>query len=225
MSLRTVVLICAAAGLPLALLALALPTAWGYGGYNYNPGRPYGTVYFSDPSGPAYAAGLRVGQRVLSNKGDAYVQEDAGPVGTVVSEHVVAPNGGVRVISFAFVPFTGALGVQQQINKILNALTAFGAFIVTILVLLRARNQRTGLRAALVLFFSGAAALSLSGALVSGNAWCAVILGRALPFPLTAAAYWSTMSLLAIYPPNRMKFRAAISWFGPAQFVLALMGF
>src|SRR5579884_1214499 len=123
MSPRTIVLICAAAGIPLALLALVLPITWGYGGYNFTPGVPYAHVYFSDPSGPAYAAGLRAGQRVLANKGAEYVREDAGPIGTVVREHVVEPNGRVRVVSFAFVPFSGALGVQQQINKLVNGLT------------------------------------------------------------------------------------------------------
>lgn len=224
MSLRTVVLICAAAGIPLALMVLALPITWGYGGYDFAPGAPYAKVYFSDPSGPAYAAGLRVGQRVLSNKGDEFVQEDAGPIGTVVREHVVGANANVRVISFAFVPFTGTLNIQQQIDKIVNTLTALGAFVVAILVLMRARNQRIGTRAALVLFFSGAAALSLSGALVCGNAWCAEILSRFLPFPLEAAAYWAALSLLAIYPSHRTKFRMAISWCGPAQFALILFG-
>jgi hypothetical protein len=224
MSPRTIVLICAAVGIPLALLVLALPITWGYGGYNFAPGKPYSRIYFSDPSGPAYAAGLRVGQRVLANEGDAFIQEDAGPVGTAVREHVVERNGNVRVIHFAFVPFTGALGVQQQINKFVNTLTALGAFIVAILVLLRARNQRVGTRAAGVLFCSGAAALSLSAAVVCGNAWCAEILRQYLPFAFGAAAYWSALSLLAIYPPERTKLRGALSWFGPAQFFLSLLG-
>ncbi|HZZ65406.1 MAG TPA: hypothetical protein VFE17_07910 [Candidatus Baltobacteraceae bacterium] len=224
MSLRSVVLVCAAVGIPLALLTLVLPITWGYGGYNFAPGAPYARVYFSDPSGPAYAAGLRAGQRVLSNKGDEYVREDAGPVGTVVREHVVQPNGSLRVIRFAFVPFTGALGVQQQINKLVNGLTALGAFIVAILVLLRARNQRVGTRAAMVLFFSGAAALCFSGALVCGNAWCAEILTKFLPALLAAAAYWSALSLLAIYPPHHTRVRAALSWAGPAQFAIVLFG-
>src|SRR5689334_16594447 len=166
MNLRTIVLICAAAGIPLALLALVLPISWGYGGYNFILGTPYSHVYFVDPSGPAYAAGLRVGQRVIPNKGNTYVQEDAGPVGTIVQEHIIEPNGAVRVIRFAFVPFSGSLGVQQQINKIVNGLTALAAFAVAILVLLRARNQRVGTRAAAVLFFAGAGALSLCAALV-----------------------------------------------------------
>jgi hypothetical protein len=224
MSLRTLVLICAGAGIPLALLVLVLPITWGYGGYNFGPGQPYGRAYFSDPAGPAYAAGLRAGQRVLANKGDTYVQEDAGPVGTVVQEHIVEANGKVRVIHFAFVPFTGALGIQQQVNKAVNALTALCAFIVAILVLVRARNQRVGTRAALVLFFSGASALSLSGALVCGNAWCAEILNKFLPPALGSAAYWSALTLLAIYPPHRMKIRAALSWCGPAQFVIVFLG-
>ncbi|HLI95002.1 MAG TPA: GAF domain-containing protein [Candidatus Baltobacteraceae bacterium] len=223
MSIRTLVLICAAAGIPLALLALVLPITWGYGGYNFIPGAPYSRVYFSDPSGPAYAAGLRVGQRLVSNKGNEYVQEDAGPVGTVVHEHVVESNGGVRVVSFAFVPFTGALGAQQLINKLVNGLTALGAFIVAILVLMRARNQRVGTRAAAVLFFSGAAALSLSGSYVCGNAWCAEILNKFLPPSFGVAAYWSALLLLAIYPPERTKLRAALSWFGAAQAARALL--
>lgn len=223
MNIRTVVLICAAAGIPLSLLVLALPITWGYGGYNFRPGAPYSRVYFSDPSGPAYAAGLRVGQRVVANKQNEYVQEDAGPVGTVVREHVVEANGQIRVISFAFVPFTGALAVQQQVNKLVNTLTALGAFVVAFLVLMRARNQRVVARAAAVLFFSGAAALSQSGALVCGNAWCAEILEKFLPLPLGAAAYWSALSLLAIYPPHRTKLRMALSWCGPARFLVSLL--
>lgn len=223
MNLRTVILVCAAVGIPLALLALALPITWGYGGYNFVARSP-SVVYFSDPSGPAYAAGLRVGQPVLPNRGDAYVQEDAGPIGTVVREHIVGTNGKVHIISFAFVPFSGPLGVQQQINKIVNALTAMGAFVVAILVLLRARNREVGTRAASVLFFSGIGALALSGALVCGNAWCAEIFARFLPGVFTAAAYWSAFSLLAIYPPNRTTFRRRISWFGPAQMALAIGG-
>lgn len=224
MSLRTVVLICAAAGIPLALLVLVLPITWGYGGYNFGLESPYSRVYFSDPSGPAYAAGIRVGQRIISNKGNDYVQEDAGPIGTVVHEHVVEANGRVRVISFAFVPFTGALGTQQLINKLVNGLTALGAFVVAILVLLRARNQRVGTRAAAVLFFAGAAALSFSGSFVCGNAWCAEILNKFLPPMFAAAAYWSALLLLAIYPPHRTKLRATLSWFGAVQLFLACIG-
>ena len=224
MNLRTVVLICASAGIPLALLALVLPISWGYGGYNFAAGSPFSTVYFSDPSGPAYAAGLRVGQRVVSNKGNAYVQEDAGPVGTVVREHVREADGSVRIIRFAFVPFTGALAVQQQVNRIVNALTALGAFVVAILVLLRARNQRVGIRAASVLLFSGMAALSLSGALVCGNAWAAEILRNFLPQLMGVGAYWSALLLLAIYPPARTRLRAALAWCGAAQLLVTSLG-
>ncbi|MDP9111281.1 MAG: hypothetical protein M3M96_06595, partial [Candidatus Eremiobacteraeota bacterium] len=208
--------------IPLALIVLVLPITWGYGGYLFRPGPHYSTVFFSDPSGPAYAAGLRVGQRILPNRGNEFVQEDAGPVGTTVHEHVAGPDGKIRIVSFAFTPFTGSLGFQQQVDKLANALTALGAFIIAILVLLRARNQRVGVRAAAVLFFSGTAALSLAGSLVCGNAWFAEILNRFLPFPLGAAAYWSQLALLAVYPPNRTKLRSALSWFGAAQFALAM---
>lgn len=221
MNLRAVILICASAGIPLAMLVLALPITWGYGGYNF--GRVDTRVYFSDPSGPAYAAGLRVGQRVIANTGNERVQENSGPVGTIVREHVIRANGGVRVISFAFVPFTGTLAVQQELNKFIEALTALGAFILAMLVLLRARNQRVGMRASAVLFFAGAAALSSSGALVCGNAWCAEIFSRSLPQSFYAGAYWFQLSLLAIYPAHRMKLRAALAWFGAAALAQALM--
>ncbi len=79
MNLRTTILICASAGIPLALLVLALPITWGYGGYNFTTSDT--RVYFSDPSGPAYAAGLRVGQRVIANKGSEMVEENAGRLG------------------------------------------------------------------------------------------------------------------------------------------------
>lgn len=223
MNLRTVVLICAAAGIPLSLVVFVLPITWGYGGYMFRPGPGDARVYFSDPAGPAYAAGLRVGARIRPNKGDEYVQEDAGPVGTVVREHAVDAEGNISVISFSFVPFSGALAVQQQVNKIVNTLTALAAFIVAVLVLLRARDQRVGRRAALVLFFSGAGALAHGGALVCGNAWCAEILERFLPYAFDAAAYWSALSLLAIYPPNRATLRMVLSWCGPARFVVAML--
>jgi len=223
MNLRTVILICASAGVPLALLALLLPISWGYGGYNFTLGSSNSRVYFSDPSGPAYAAGLRVGQRVIPNKGDDFVHENAGPIGTVVREHVIDRNGSVRVIRFAFVPFSGGLGVLQQIIKLVNGLTALVAFVVAILVLLRARNQRVGTRAAWVLFFSGSAALSLCGSLVCGNAWCAEVLRNFLPPLFAAASYWSALLLLAIYPSNRTRLRGALSWFGPAQLAVVLL--
>lgn len=223
-NLRTVVLVCAAAGIPLALLALALPITWGYGGYNFAPAKPYSKVYFSDPAGPAYAAGVRVGQQVVPNRGNDYVQEDAGPIGTFVHEHIVEPNGRIRVVGFAFVPFSGPLGVQQRIDKLVNGLTALCAFVVAILVLMRARNQRVGIRAACVLFFSGSAALSALVALVCSNAWCAEILSRIAPFLLDACAYWSALSLLAIYPPYRTKLRGILWWFGGAQLAVALIG-
>jgi hypothetical protein len=71
------------------------------------------------------------------------------------------------------------------------------AFVVAILVLLRARNREVGTRAATVLFFSGIGALALSGALVCENASCAEIFSRFLPGVAGGAAYWSALSLLA----------------------------
>ncbi|MDE2481538.1 MAG: hypothetical protein KGN02_05070 [bacterium] len=227
MNSRLILLVCAAAGIPLALLALLLPITWGYGGYNFSLTRPLGTVYFSDPAGPAYAAGIRAGQKLLANSGYEFVNEDAGPIGTVVHEHVLEPNGHIRVISFAFVPFSGALGIQQAINKLVDALTALGAFVVALLVLLRARNQRVGIRAAAVLSFSGVAALSVAVSLVCANALMAEILNRFVPAIFGPIAYWAALELLAILPPYRTAFRGILRWFGAANLAfecLALYG-
>jgi hypothetical protein len=222
---RFILLVCAAAGIPLALLALILPITWGYGGYNFSFGRPYATIWFSDPAGPAFAAGIRTGQKVVPPSGYAYISEDAGPVGTIVHEHVVEPNGHNRVISFAFVPYSGALGLQQAINKIVDSLSALGAFTIALLVLMRARNQRVGVRAAAVLFFSGAAGLSAAGSLVCDNALSAEILSRFAPTLLGALAYWAALELLAIYPSNHTAFRASSAGAAPLSSPSSVLGY
>lgn len=216
MTLRAVVLFLAALGVPLALLVLVLPITWSYGGYNVegSAGAAAGTIRFVDPSGPAARAGLRVGQHVISPTGEDFVERDAGPVGTVAHEHVVGAGGKITVVSFPFVPFSGSLGVQEQIGKVVNALTALFAFAIAIVVLLRARNQRVGARAATVLFLSGIGALAQSGALVCGNAWCAEILAKFVPGPAGAAAMWASLWMLAIYPQNHTKLRQILAWTG-----------
>ena len=216
MTLRAVVLSLAALGVPLALLVLVLPITWSYGGYNVegSPGAPNATIAFVDPSGPAARAGLRPGQRVIMPVGNDFVEWDAGPVGTVAHQSVIGANGKITVVSFPFVAFTGSLGVQEQIYKFVNALTALFAFSIAIVVLLRARNQRVGARAATVLFLSGLSGLALGGALVCGNAWCAEILAKFIPAPAAAAAIWASLWMLAIYPANHTRLRRILAWYG-----------
>lgn len=200
-------MILAAAGIPVALLVLALPITWGYGGYNYHSdGGRLGIVYFLDPKGPAARAGLRLGDRVQFATGYAAMLENGGTAGTTVPIRVVR-KGGVRTIEVTFVPFFGALAGQEMTRKILEAVTALGAFIVAILVLLRARDVRVGTRAAGVLFLAGAAALCSAAALVWGVPVVRVALATDVPILLTALGLWAMVWLLAIYPPNATKLR------------------
>jgi hypothetical protein len=225
MTLRTIVLVLSVLGIPLALLVLVLPIAFGYGGYDWQvvPGTPYARVYFADPSGPAARAGLRVGDEVIPTTGAAFVQENSGPVGTVVHEHVAGRNGKITVVSFAFVPFSGVLLTQQLLNKVVRALTALATFVIAVLVLLRARNQRVGARAAAVLLLSGLTALAGSAAFVCGNAWCAEILGWYMGPLLAIGAGWAMLWLLAIFPQDRTRLRVILAWLWAVPMATALL--
>lgn len=225
MKVRPLLLTLAALGIPAALLILVLPITWGYGGYYelLPPGAAYGQVVYSDPSGPAYAAGLRVGQRVRGNTGQTRMEDDAGPVGTVARIKIL-DRGAIRVIPVTFVPFTGTLMLQQIIDKVVDALTALLAFAVSILVLLRARDRSLGIRSALVLALAGASALVQSGSLVCNNATLAFWLSYLLPAPLTAATLWAVFSVLAVYPAEQPKLRRILAWCGPIACIDTLLG-
>lgn len=215
MKLRTIVLICAGAGIPLALLILAMPITWGYGGYSYGdaPSADRRIVTNVDPGSPADRAGLRIGDVLQSKRGADAVLEHAGPAGTAVTLDVFRKDG-VHRISITFVSFPGALGAQEVLNKVLGALTALVAFIVAILVVLRARDVDVGTRASTVLLLAGAAALTESAGLVAGSAWIAYVPHTVLPALLKAATACAMLRLLAAYPPPVSKVRAVLNWAG-----------
>lgn len=221
MNVRTIVLIVAALGIPLALAVLALPITWGYGGYFAGPQRTghQSWIWYIDPHGPAYAAGLRAGQHVTSPTGAEFIREAAGPAGTVAHLRVIR-NGTEHVLNVTFVPFTGSLAVQQLIDKVVDALTALAAFAIAILVLLRAKDERVGTRAATVLVLAGAGGLAQGGALVCGDAFLAFGLARLL-LPLGAATLWAGLALLAVYPPQQTAVRRFLVWAGPLAMLLA----
>lgn len=214
MKLRAIVLAAAGAGIPLALLVLVLPLNWGYGGYIETANGPTGTVEYVDPAGPAYAAGLREGQRVVRAVGHAQLLEDAGPVGTLVPIQIVEPQG-VRTVTVRFVRYTGTLALQQNLSKVLDAATALLAFAICILVALRARDQRIAARATGVLLIAALAAFSEGVALVSGNVWVGALCYFALPVAFSMAAVGAALLFLRVYPPKRSPVRRFGAYVSP----------
>ncbi len=194
-------------GAPLALLVMMLPITWGYGGYLTGEN---GTLAFVDPTGPAARAGLYKGERSVQSRGVEAVLEDSGNVGTVAHLTVLDASGRRHIVSFAFVPFSGALAVQERLQKLLSALTALGAFIVTILVVLRARDKEAGERAATVLLLAGLSSFCLGAALVCGNAWLGTLFYWIAPLFLSAAIIWAALKFLAVYPPNPSRLRSLL---------------
>lgn len=220
MKLRTIVLIVAGAGIPLALIAMLLPITWGYGGFNWNfqaSGPP--KVTFVDPAGPAARAGMHRGDIVEPLRGYHEILEVSGPTGTRIVEHLIRDGKPVTAV-ITFTPFSGALAAQEVLNKFLFGFTALIAFAMAMLVTLRARDPNVGLRAALILIAAGAVGFTQEVALVCANAWAALIFARALQPVLSGAACWAALALLAIYPPQRNALRqklvyagwAAVAW-------------
>ncbi len=208
MSKRAVVLGLAGLGIPLALLVVLLPITWGYGGYLFGStsAQPAPHIVYADPSGPAYRAGIRPGDPVVPPRGMQAVIELAGPIGTVATVRLIRGDR-VRDVSFAFVPYSGRLAAQQQINKIVNGLAALAAFVLAIVVVLRAQDRRIGMRAATVLLIGGTLALALGGGLVCGNAIVGAVLYQLLLFPLRNATLWAAVALLGVFPPPVSRLR------------------
>jgi hypothetical protein len=218
----TFVLWVAGIAIPVAFVVTLLPLAWGYAGMIHSPpsidpslpSLTTGRIVFMDVSGPAYAAGFRLTDRVIPPRGSVAVDDQAGPVGTRIVYGVVR-NGHVYQIPLAFVSFTGTLAAQEQFTKILGALTAIGACIVAILVVLRARERAAAERAATFLVLAALVSLLPSVALVCGNAWAAFLTNTVLPSLAGNVALYFALSLLAMYPPPRTRLRDILALAGP----------
>jgi hypothetical protein len=219
MSLRTIILALAGVGIPFALAVAILPITWGYGGYIE---RANGVFTFVDPAGPA-ARAVHVGERALRPRGVEAVEEDAGNVGTVARFPVVTQSGRVRNVSVTFVPFSGALAVQEQLDKVLSALTALGAFVVAMLVVLKGRDKRAGERAASVLLLAGLAAFLRGAGLVCGNAWIALFCYWVVPRMFVGTIVWVALNLLAIYPPTQSRLRSLLGRLSAVALVWAVL--
>jgi hypothetical protein len=208
-------------GAPLALLIAMLPIMWGYGGYIAGPHSGANVLTYVDPNGPAAKAGLRQGQRVIPPAHAEAIIENSGNVGTVAHIVVLDPDGRRHTVSFAFVPFFGTLAVQEQLEKLLSALTAFGAFVIAILVVLRAREKQAGELAGFVLLLAGLRAFCQGAALVCGNVWVGELFYWIAPFFFRGAIVWAALNFLALYPPNPTRVRILL---GKASAVALLWG-
>lgn len=214
MKLRTIVLVVAGVGIPLAFIAMLLPITWGYGGFNwgFQPNGPP-KIMFVDPAGPAARAGMHRGDLVQPLLGYDEILEVSGPIGTRVVEHLIH-NGKPVTAAITFTAFPGALATQEVLNKFLFGFTALIAFVMAMLVTLRARDADVGLRAALILIAAGLFGFTQEVALVCGNAWLALLLARSLQPVLPGATCWAALALLAIYPPQRNGLRKKLVYAG-----------
>ncbi len=218
MNLRNIALASAVIGIPVALLILILPIRWGYGGYEFAAQNSFVQFQYVDQSGPGARAGIRRGDRAEPLTGYDSIANLAGPVGTTVDFKVVR-NGRVVPIRVIFEPFPPALASQENFGRILSALTALGAFIITLLVAFRARDRRAGTRAVIVLVSAAWLAATAAGALVAPNLWLAFA-GFVLAPVFGAAALCGGMALLAIFPPNTTRLRTLIGRAAPWLFAL-----
>jgi len=214
-----IVLLCAGLGIPLALLVFVLPVTWGYAGFNYDfTGPREGVVFYVDPLGPAAKGGIRLHDHVVETPaGWGFIYDEAGTAGTTMIYHVVRPDG-VHDVPLTFVRFSGDLAVQERISTWLAALTALEAWIIALLVILRARDSQTAVRAALVLLYAGGSAFVAGAANVCGNTILAFFLLFVGPL-LRGAMIWAALSLLTTLTPVRSALRNTLARLGPVALV------
>ncbi len=203
--MRAVSVVLAAIGIPLALVLLFAPVTWGYGGITVRwvAGRTadatVANVRNVDPIGPAARAGLRVGDKFLLDYGER-VTWNSGRAGDSVA-FTMLRNGTRQSAHLVWGPFTPMLAAVEQWRKTGYAITALLAFVLALLVGIRARESRLGSIATFVLLALG---------------WRAIAGATTLAAPTTALseaaqyAVWFTdgiilsamLFLLGTFPPN-----------------------
>lgn len=216
MRLRTIVFAAAVLGIPLAAAVLLLPMTWGYGGFNTDGGS---TVLYLDPSGPAARAGLRLGDRFTQLRGMQNVAMWGGAIGTSIDLDVVR-DGRTVPTRVVFERFSGNLAQQQLLTKALHCASALIAFLVALLVLVRARDREAGTSAAAVLVAVGASGLAHGAAVVVGDALAATFLAFVAPQLAAGLVYWASLRFLSTYPPRETRLREL--WASLAPWTLAL---
>ncbi len=213
MSLRNVALASAVVGVPLCLAILFAPFTWGYAGYWVSPYGPQWHFIYVDPGSQAYREGVRVGEPLEPLEGYNNVLDAAGPTGSVVHLDVIR-NGRSHSIAVTFTPFPPALMVQERISKVVTALTALAAFVVTLLVGFRARNRQLGARAVGVVACVAWLAATGAGKFVAPSVWVALS-ANVLEGFFAVCALCNALALLAAFPPNPDKLRRTLARIAP----------
>jgi hypothetical protein len=217
--LRAIVFAAAILGIPLAIAVLILPIMWGYGGFNTDG---HTTVLYMDPSGPAARAGLRLGDQIVQLRGMKNVAMWGGPVGTAIDLDV---SRGARTVPIrvTFEHFSGTLAQQQVASKALNCASALIAFLIALLVLVRARDREAGTSAAAVLVAVGASGLAHGGAVVVGDALAATFLAFVAPPIAGGFLYWAALRFLSSYPPRATRLRGMWAALAPWALCISLI--
>jgi hypothetical protein len=203
--LRALSVVFAAIGLPLALVLLFAPVTWGYGGITVRwvagttADATVASVRNVDPGGPAARVGMRVGSTFGLGYGDR-VTWNSGRAGDAVNVLMVR-NGRSRLVHLVWGPFTPVLAAIEQWRNAGYAITALLAFVLALLVGIRARESRLGSIATFVLLALGWRAIA--GATTLAASTTALSEGAQYAVWLTDGIILSAMLfLLGTFPPN-----------------------
>jgi hypothetical protein len=203
--LRAVSVVLAAIGIPLALVLLFAPVTWGYGGITVRwvsgatADSTFGRVRNIDPGGASARAGIRVGDKFLLDYGER-VTWNSGRAGDSVGI-VILRNGTRQPAHLVWGPFTPMLAAVEQWRKTGYAITALLAFVLALLVGIRARESRLGSIATFVLLALGWRAIA--GATTLAASTTALSEGAQYAVWFTDGIILSAMLfLLGTFPPN-----------------------
>jgi len=213
---------------------LFAPVTWGYGGltvrFNAGPTANYtrATIRNIDAGGVAARAGLRVGTQFVIPYEDR-VTWNSGRAGDSVTL-LVLRGARWQPVRLTWGPFTPLLATVEQWRKTGYAITALLAFVLALLVGIRARESRLGSIATFVLLALGWRAIA--GATTLAASTTALSEGAQYAVWFTDGIILSAMLfLLGTFPPNpgivrRVLQYAAIpagafSWLAPTILYLA----